>query len=155
MPEEDKRMSTQFRDARRTLSTGDLVISVSEIFDRLQTKVDPNTLEQLLRDILSGRREQVRPGELITAELINQILAQLESLEARVTKLEGDIVGPSPTIAIPEIRPAGPYTVSQSIQVLGRNFGVSTGAVRASVGNVPVTALDTSSTDELLMFRIP
>lgn len=81
-------MSTQFGDAKRTLSTGDLVISVSEIFDRLQTKVDPNTLEQLLRDILAGRRKQVRPGELITAELINQILAELESLEGRVIKLE-------------------------------------------------------------------
>ena len=70
-------MSTQFGDTKRTLSTGDLVISVSEIFDRLQSKVDPNTLEQLLRDIVSGRRKQVRPGELITAELINQILAEL------------------------------------------------------------------------------
>jgi hypothetical protein len=81
-------MSTQFVTGKRTLSTGDYVISVSEIFDKLQSKVDANTLEQLLRDIISERRPQVRPGELITAELINQILAELESLEGRVLKLE-------------------------------------------------------------------
>src|SRR5437762_7173670 len=98
-------MSTQFGDTKRTLSTGDLVISVSEIFDRLQSKVDPNTLEQLLRDIVSGRRKQVRPGELITAELINQILAELESLEGRVVKLEtaGSAVG---TGVVPTETPA-------------------------------------------------
>lgn len=147
-------MSTQF-DAKRTLSTGDLVISVSEILDRLQTKVDPNTLEQLLRDILAGRRNQVRPGELITAELINQILAELESLQGRVTKLESGTVVSTPTIAITDIKPAGPYKVNQPIQVVGRNFGVSTGAVRASVDSVPVTALDSNSTNELLIFNIP
>lgn len=103
-------MSTQFGDGKRTLSTGDLVISVSEIFDRLQTKVDPNTLEQLLRDILSGRRQQVRPGEIITAEFINQILADLESLEGRVLKLElagpagGGSTGETPATGFIEVR---------------------------------------------------
>src|ERR1044072_4649143 len=78
-------MSTQLRDVNRTLNAGDVVISVADIFDRLQSQVDPTTLDQLLRDIVSGRRNQVRPSELITAELMNQILAQLESLETRIT----------------------------------------------------------------------
>lgn len=148
-------MSTQFGTPKRTLGTGDLVISVSEIFDKLQSKVDPNTLEQLLRDILAGRRPQVRPGELITAELINQILAELESLEARVTKLESGVGGSVATLAITEIKPAGPYKVNQQIQVVGRNFGVSTGTMRASVGTVPVMDVDSTSKDELLILRIP
>jgi hypothetical protein len=148
-------MSTQFNDTKRTLTTGDVVISVAEIFDRLQTKVDPNTLEQLLRDILAGRRSQVRPGELITAELINQILAELESLESRVTKLEAGGGGSVGTLAITDIRPAGPYKVDQQIQVMGRNFGLSTGMMRASVDKVPAIVDATNSSDQLLILRIP
>jgi hypothetical protein len=148
-------MSTQFREINRTVSAGDVVISVAEIFDRLQTKVDPNTLEQLLRDILAGRRNQVRPGELITAELINQILAELESLQGRVTKLESGSIGTTPTLAITEIKPAGPYTVTQQIQVIGRNFGFSIGAHRVSIDGVRVLTFKEGSDNQNLIFDMP
>src|SRR5687767_420033 len=90
---EERNMSTQFRDVNRTVSAGDVVISIADIFDRLQGRVDATTLDQVLSDIISGRRNRVRPGELITAELMNQILAQLESLETRVTALETSTPG--------------------------------------------------------------
>src|SRR5215217_5784851 len=104
-------MSTQFRDTKRTLNTGDLVISVQEVFDRLQSNVDPTLLNQVLQDIISWRRERVRPGELITAELINQILTQLESLDGRVIALEkgggtggGTVPAETPATGFIEVR---------------------------------------------------
>jgi hypothetical protein len=152
-------MSTNFGDAKRTLTTGDLVISVSEIFDRLQTKVDPNTLEQLLRDILAGRRDQVRPGELITAELINQILAELESLQVRVTKLEAGVVVtpvPVPTpVEITDITPHGTRTVNDEITVVGKNFVMPVESNQVKVGNKSILLFKSGNDPGHLIFDIP
>src|SRR5205823_1859720 len=151
-------MSTQFGDTKRTLSTGDLVISVSEIFDRLQSKVDPNTLEQLLRDIVSGRRKQVRPGELITAELINQILAELESLEVRVTKLEAGGVTTAPTpVDITDLLPHGPLHVDEELTIVGKNFLSPPENNDVSVAGVHIggSLFKFSSDKEHLIFNIP
>jgi hypothetical protein len=149
-------MSTQFNDTKRTLTTGDVVISVAEIFDRLQTKVDPNTLEQLLRDILAGRRSQVRPGELITAELINQILAELESLESRVTKLEasGTVVMPNQPVIITGLQPSGPVPMQSELQIMGRNFSLPSANI-VTIDGVPVRQFKTGSSDTLLILDVP
>ncbi len=146
------------------LGTGDLVISVSEIFDRLQTKVDPTTLEQLLRDILAGRRNQVRPGELITAELINQILAELESLQVRVTKLEagGAVVTPTtpaPTpVRITDLLPHGTRRVGEELNVVGENFLTPAEANNVTVGGIRVVvfkSVSDANAGRSLVFDIP
>jgi hypothetical protein len=153
-------MSTQFNDTKRTLTTGDVVISVAEIFDRLQTKVDPNTLEQLLRDILAGRRSQVRPGELITAELINQILAELESLQVRVTKLEAGVVNPIPVstpVDITDLLPHGPLHVGDELTIVGKNFLSPAENNTVSVAGVQInpSLFKFSSDNAHLIFDIP
>jgi hypothetical protein len=149
-------MSTNFRDVNRTVSAGDMVISVAEIFDRLQTKVDPSTLEQLLRDIISGRRNQVRPGELITAELINQILAQLEGLETRIVTLEaaGGGVTTGPSVVITGLQPSGSVPVQSELRILGRNFGLPSANV-VTIDGVPVGQIKSGSTDTLLIVDVP
>lgn len=150
-------MSTQIGDAKRTLSTGDLVISVGEIFDRLQTKVDPNTLEQLLRDILAGRRSQVRPGELITAELINQILAELESLQVRVTKLEaggGGTVSTEPTPVILDWQPHDGVQLRHRLDVTGQNFPAVPNEKSVDIAGTPVLFF-LSASPTSLSFEIP
>jgi hypothetical protein len=148
-------MSTQFGNTKRTLGTGDLVISVSEIFDKLQGTVDSNTLEQLLSEIVSGRRPQVRPGELITAELINQILAELESLGTRVTKLEaGVVVTPSESVIITGLQPSGPVPVQSELRILGKNFGLPAGNV-VTIDGVPVSQFKGGSTDTQLILDVP
>lgn len=149
-------MSTQFGDTKRTLGTGDLVISVSEIFERLRSKVDSGTLEQLLRDIISGRRNRVRPGELITAELINQVLADLESLETRVTKLEAGVTSNPTTPGDPAVitKVADSVQLDHDLEIHGRNFGFSRGAQRVSVDGVSQNEYQPGSSDELLIVKI-
>src|SRR5215216_395760 len=148
-------MSTQFGDTKRTLSTGDLVISVSEIFDRLQSKVDPVTLDQLLRDIISGHRRQVRPGELITAELMNEMLAQLESLEGRVTALEagtGVPTQPENPAVITEV--ANSVQLDHDLEIHGRNFGFLKGAQRVTIDGVVQNEYMVGSRDDLLIVKV-
>jgi hypothetical protein len=102
----------------------------------------------------------VRPGELISAELINQILAELESLETRVTALEGrsttgtgDVAPVITSLVPPETQP---MRVGQEIEVIGRNFGFSTGSHRVTVDGVPVMSFDTGkSSNERLVLNIP
>lgn len=149
-------MSTQFTGPGRTVSAGDLVIPISEIFDRLQSTVDANTLEQLLRDIISGRRNQVRPGELITAELMNQILAQLESLEARVTRLEAG-TGTTPTqgqVVITSLDPPNDIRIEEELKIFGREFSFSRGAARVQLNGAERT-IKAGSSDTELRIDIP
>lgn len=149
-------MSTQFGDTRRTLGTGDLVISVSEIFDRLQGQVNPNVLDQLLRDIISGRRDRVRPGELITAELINQILAELESLETRVTALEGGSTNPTtPRVEITGFSGPSPLRVGDPLVMNGRNFQQPTSLNEVTMGGVRIQRFGLDSSDTRLTFDVP
>lgn len=148
-------MSTPLIDTKRTLSTGDLVISVSEIFDRLQTKIDPDTLEAILRDIISGHRKQVRPGELITADLMNQILAQLESLEVRVAKLEAGVgtTGGNAPALITSLVPATAVRLDHDLEIHGLNFGFSKGAHRVTIDNVAQNEF-VSGSDDLLVVKV-
>lgn len=147
-------MSTQLGNTKRTLGTGDLVISVSEIFDKLQGTVDAGTLEQLLRDIISDRRPQVRPGELITAELINQILAELESLATRVTKLEAGVVTPPAPAAVVITQVPSSVRLDHVLEIQGLNFGFSKGAHRVTVDGVIQNEFGTDSRDDFLSVTI-
>ena len=141
-------MSTQL-SGNRTLSAGDLVISVADIFDRLEGRVDRTTLEQLLSDIISGRRNQVRPGELITAELMNQILAHLESLETRVKALEAGST-PSDPVVITGLEPSGAVPMQSDLRIIGRNFG-STGSNIVTIDGVRVTRIKEGSNTHLVV----
>lgn len=85
--------TVQIRDVNRTVTLGDPVVPLSDIIDVLGSKIDADTLQGLLRDLVAGRRTQVRPGEIITAELMNQILTQLESVEERLTKFGAGTTG--------------------------------------------------------------
>jgi|SRR5688572_6266292 len=147
-------MSTQFRDVNRTVSAGDVVISIADIFDRLQGRVDATTLDQVLSDIISGRRNRVRPGELITAELMNQILAQLESLETRVTALETSTPGSS-GVEITGFDGPTPFRVNQPLTMRGRGFSNPGELNRLTIGGAPVTRFGFDSTTTQLTFTIP
>jgi len=74
----------------RGVRSGDVVVSVTEIATLFTGK--PNLTEAQVRDLLTqlvmGRAEEVRPGDLIKADLINAILARLDFLASRVALLE-------------------------------------------------------------------
>lgn len=67
---------------------GDMVVPLSQIVDLLKSKLSQSEIDALLNSLFSGVPKQVRPGDLIPAELMNQIFAELANLETRVAKLE-------------------------------------------------------------------
>jgi hypothetical protein len=72
-----------------TVNPGNLVVPLSAIIDHLQGKLTSAELNALLLAVVGDRRNEVRPGDLITADLINQILRDLEDLNARLAAVQG------------------------------------------------------------------
>src|SRR5437588_12935874 len=72
---------------------GNIVVPLSAIIDQLQGKLSSADINALLYAIVAKKKNEVRPGDLISAELMNQILHDLGDLELRVSQLEGAAVG--------------------------------------------------------------
>jgi hypothetical protein len=100
-----------------------------------------------------GQLVTVKPGDLITADLMNLIIAALESLDSRVSKLEA--VGSGGTVVIASIFPSGPLQLGQQIQVLGQNFAVPATLNTVSIDGVLIERFDPGSDDTRLLFNIP
>jgi len=98
--------------------------------------------------------DPVLRGDLITADLMNKILSELESLGSRVTVLE-TATAPSKVVITGLIPASGPLRIRQELRVLGQNFGFIGGTGRVLIDDVLVTALKPGSSDQLLIFDIP
>lgn len=148
-------MATSNDELRRAVKPGDIVVSLSEIVNRLQSLVSPGVLDGLLGDIVANRRSEVRPGQVITATLMNQVLRQLESLEVRIANLEARVTIGS-RLELTKIEPSGTLRVGQVIQAIGSNFGYTSKSVQVTIGGILVTQFDINrSNDNLLIFTIP
>ena len=98
--------------------------------------------------------DPVQPGDLITAEYFNDLVAELAALEARIIALELSSGGGS--LAILGRIPGGPYRIGDELQVIGRNFEYTSGAARVFLNATPVIQFDdTASSNERLVFNIP
>ena len=71
------------------LTPGNIVVSLSSIIDQLRSKLTSAEIDNLLAALLANRKSQVLPGDLITADLINQILQDIQDLNTQVAQLAG------------------------------------------------------------------
>lgn len=97
----------------------------------------------------------VQPGDLIRADLFNQLVSQLAALDQRITALEiaGGPGGGS--VLIVSIIPSGPIRVGQEMRLIGQNFGFAIGANRVFVDGIRVLIFKAGSNDQNLIFDIP
>lgn len=68
---------------------GEMVVAVSEILDAIGNRITPEEKQKLLLAVLSRRAERVQPGELITADLFNGLLADMADLKAGLSSSPG------------------------------------------------------------------
>lgn len=136
---------------------GDIVVSLSSILAELKDKLTGAEVDALVEAILGRRRFQVAPGDLITAELINQILGDIGDLNIRVAKLEGG--GGGSTVAklrIVRVEGPTPLRIGSRVTVVGENFSVPATRNGVALESVEVTSLDTGvSTATQLVFDLP
>ncbi len=147
-------MASTLENALRLVKPGEMVVSLSDILDKLGNKITTEEKEQLLIAMLTPRREKVWPGDLITADMVNQILSDLEGLNMRVSKLE--VAGPATTaVRIDGFNVIQPLHVNDSVEVDGFGFLVPAVLNNITMGGIPVSSLAMMSSATKLFFQVP
>lgn len=98
--------------------------------------------------------QPVKPGDLITADMMNRILTALTTLNTRVAALEGAGSAAGGTVTITGLSPSVPVPMGSELRVFGKNFGLPTLNVVTVDGN-PVSLFKAGSNDALLIFDVP
>lgn len=95
---------------------------------------------------------QVRAGDVISANLVNQILGEIADLQLQVATLSGGAM----TLGPPEIIRLSKESISmgEELQVFGRNLDVAS-LVSVEIANVPVPSFKLNSSSSLLIFDVP
>src|SRR3954451_5469266 len=103
-----------------TTETGAIAVPMSTILDALEGVLTDAEQQALMGQIIGLRPAGVAPGDLITAELFNDMLNDINELMERVAALEGATGGPQVPV-ITGISP-NPATVGADMAILGRNL---------------------------------
>ncbi|HUA43621.1 MAG TPA: IPT/TIG domain-containing protein [Solirubrobacteraceae bacterium] len=95
----------------------------------------------------------VEPGDLITSSFMNTVLAELTSLEGRVSALEAGTVTTA-AISITSVSPQ-PAQAGQNVTIVGTNFGFLEGDYQYTFNGISTPAIRAGSTDTLLTCQVP
>ena len=145
-------MASTLENALRLVKPGEMVVSLTDILNKLGDKITPAEKEQLLIAMLSPRREKVQPGDLISSDVLNQILVELSDLQVRVLNLESVPTGSlKPTII--SISPM-PVAVHGTLTVSGFNFPPDPDLAKVDIAGTLIKSFSTA-TDKLLVFSVP
>lgn len=93
---------------------------------------------------------KVKPGDLITSALFNDLIDYLEAQDQRLKVLEASIA----TVAILDVLPAGLIRMGSEMRVLGRGFGTAS-LNTVLVDTVMITGFKAGSSDSQLIFDLP
>jgi hypothetical protein len=137
--------------AATAAAPGNIVVPLSTILDQLKGKLSDSEVNALLLALVSQRTKEVRPGDLITAELFNQILGDIADLTVRVAQLEGSTSGPR----ILGRTPPGDVTVLGRLTVLGTGFDPQSNQNTVNLGGVSINSFFDESDETQLSFQVP
>ncbi len=93
----------------------------------------------------------VRPGDVITSDLINRMIALLNTHDALIST-QGTSAN---AVSITRFVPDPPFQAGQDIQIVGANFGFSSGATVLKFDNTQVNAFKLGSNDTSLLINVP
>lgn len=136
------------------ISPGNIVVPLSAVLDQLRTRLSSSEIDALLFVLASNRRAEVHPGDLITADIINQILRDIADLTGRVATLEA---GSTNTNQLRLTRPINgeQIRVGQDLTIEGSSLGFSNGSSVVTIGGVLATDFRSGSSDTRLVVRVP
>jgi hypothetical protein len=111
-----------------------------------RTKLQPTTTTQTA----PLQFPTVKPGDLITAALINRIMRALEALDQRLTTLEGT-TPTTPSVMIFEPNPSRTLRIGDKMVIQGKNFGAPEDNTVVIDQTVTITEFETGSNSETLI----
>jgi len=132
---------------------GDVVVPLSDMLDLLASRLDEDELETISEELIRRRTTEVAAGDVISAEMMNQILADVANLQTRVMILESGI----PDVDRPQIvlvNPRDGVRIGEQLEVSG--FNLAPGQLTSvHMGNRSVSVFSSASHDKLLVFDVP
>lgn len=129
-----------------------MTATLSEILDAVGTLLTEDQKDQLAAQLIGSQLKLVQPGDLITADLFNGVLANVADLAIRVSALEGATGGP----VIDHIEPQGiDIPVGSLMTIVGQNFHPGNSDTVAYIDNVAISAFTLQSTPNRLIFTVP
>ena len=135
-----------------TLPTGEIVVPMSTLLDALSSVLSPAERDALFENLLALRPQDVAPGDLITADLFNQILRDINDLMLRVARIEGNTGGP----VIDQIEPGDTDLPTGSrIKIRGRNLKPANADTKVSFGSIEVFDFFPESSDITIELPVP
>lgn len=96
----------------------------------------------------------VRPGDLITSDLLNRLITHVDELEQRVAELEGGGTGGT-GVTITGFDPPNQVAALQELRVLGSGFAFPPEGNQVLIDTTPVTQFRPGSTSAQLRFLVP
>ena len=95
----------------------------------------------------------VNPGDLIVADFFNSLVAVAADHESRLAKLEGAVSATGNPV-INQVVPAGGVRPGDTLQLIGKNFGIP-GLNSVTIAGAIVASFTNDSNDTLLKFTVP
>lgn len=132
--------------------TGAEIGLLSYLFEAVGDLLTPEQRQELSDQLTSLRPAGVAPGDLITAELFNAVVNNVNDLLARVAVLEGAEGGP----IIESIEPIGvDKEIGSRVTIFGRNFRPDDPETFISFGSIPVSDFLLESDAFHLVTQVP
>jgi hypothetical protein len=130
---------------------GTISIPMSSVLDALEGILTEAERAQLFEQLIGLRPDTVAPGDLITAELFNQVRSDINGLLARVATLEGAAGGP----VIESLDPSSNVAVNSLLAVNGSNFNIEPNFNIVRIGDKAITQFREESSPTQLLFPVP
>jgi hypothetical protein len=95
----------------------------------------------------------VRPGDVISSDLMNYVLTKLAEFDARLSKLEAGSV--SGNVQIASFDPPLQQNAGRPLTIYGSNFAVPASVNLVMLGNYQITSFTSPNSATVLNFTIP
>jgi IPT/TIG domain len=132
--------------------TGAEIGLLSYLFEAVGDLLTPEQRQELTDQLTSLRPAGVAPGDLITAELFNAMLNNINDLLARVAVLEGAGGGPVISGTLPA---SGPVEVNSLFTIMGSGFDNTPGNNTVILDGQQIKNFRDGSSSVGLVFTIP
>lgn len=131
-----------------------MTLTLSEFLDAAGGLLTEDQKNQLITSLLDTQVKQVKPGDLITANVFNQMLADITDLAVRVAALEGSVGGPEVPVIF-SISP-NPVTVGSDMTITGENLDARyLTTIQIGDSRVATGLLKIGSNSKQLIFSTP
>jgi hypothetical protein len=138
--------------AQTISDAGNVSVPISSILDALKGVLTEAERVALFDQLIGLRPDGVAPGDLITAQLFNQVLSDINGLSIRLAALEGAAGGP----VIERIEPVGAdKQVSSLLTIVGANFKPDEDDTFVTIGPKKVTDFFSQSDETTLLLPVP